>query len=148
MKRRSTCLRGSTIWQSRKNDLVWIVYKKDFLEPCPSSRHSLKMCVCVSPQLSMSVSMSTLCRTCVEVGVTPHTTHFVCLFVCWGFTPQIGSFFFFESYPFSPSQGVSVCLPVYWEPATLKLLSFFLSWVSKTQTNHWTKRMANTPLAT
>jgi len=27
-------------------------------------------------------------------------------------------------------------------------LSFFLSWVSKTQPNHWTKRMANTRLAT
>jgi len=26
--------------------------------------------------------------------------------------------------------------------------SFFLSWVSKTQPNHWTKRMANTRLAT
>jgi len=27
-------------------------------------------------------------------------------------------------------------------------MSFFLSWVSKTQPNHWTKRMANTSLAT
>jgi hypothetical protein len=27
-------------------------------------------------------------------------------------------------------------------------LSFFLSWVSKTQPNHWTKRMASTQLAT
>jgi len=27
-------------------------------------------------------------------------------------------------------------------------LSFFFSWVSKTQPNHWTKRMANTQLAT
>jgi len=27
-------------------------------------------------------------------------------------------------------------------------LSFFLSWVSKTQPSHWTKRMANTRLAT
>ena len=24
------------------------------------------------------------------------------------------------------------------------ILSFFLSWVSKTQPNHWTKRMTNT----
>ena len=29
-----------------------------------------------------------------------------------------------------------------------RFLSFFLSWVSKTQPNHWTKRMANTQLAT
>jgi len=28
------------------------------------------------------------------------------------------------------------------------LFSFFLSWVSKTQPNHWTKWMANTRLAT
>ena len=28
------------------------------------------------------------------------------------------------------------------------IYSFFFSWVSKTQPNHWTKRMANTRLAT
>ena len=31
---------------------------------------------------------------------------------------------------------------------TKQTLSFFVSWVSKTQPNHWTKRMANTRLAT
>ena len=29
----------------------------------------------------------------------------------------------------------------------MDLVPFFLSWVSKTQPNHWTKRMANTRLA-
>jgi len=29
-----------------------------------------------------------------------------------------------------------------------RLISFFLSWISKTQPNHWTKRMENTRLAT
>jgi len=32
--------------------------------------------------------------------------------------------------------------------AQIHFFSFFLSWVSKTQPNHWTKRMANTRLAT
>jgi len=37
-------------------------------------------------------------------------------------------------YPVSLAAPSARCAPV----------SFFLSWVSKTQTNHWTKRMANT----
>ena len=52
--------------------------------------------------------------------------------------------------------ALSVCLP---QPCliagrscrikiTSKLLSFFLSWFSKTQPNHWTKRIASTWLAT
>ena len=58
--------------------------------------------------LSASVSVSTLCRKCVEVGVTSHTSHL-----------KLDHFFSFESYPFS--HGVSVCPPVYWQPTTLKL---------------------------
>ena len=57
--------------------------------------------------LSVSVSVSTLCRKCVEVGVTPHTQHI-----------KLDQFFF-ESYPFS--HGVSVCPPVYWQQTTFKL---------------------------
>ena len=69
-------LHGSTIWQSRKNDLVWGVYIKDFLKPCPSPSHSIWKCVSVCLHMfSISVSMSTSCRKCVEVGVTPHTSH-------------------------------------------------------------------------
>jgi len=51
MKKRSACLRGSTVWQFRKNDLVGSVYIKDFFEPFPSPRHYLKMCVYVSPHV-------------------------------------------------------------------------------------------------
>ena len=35
----------------QKAHLVWGVYIKDFLEPCPSPRHYLQMCVCVSPHI-------------------------------------------------------------------------------------------------
>jgi len=56
--------------------------------------------------LSLSVSMSTWCCKCDEVGVTPHTAHL-----------KLDQFFVTESYPYS--HGVSVCPPVCWQPATL-----------------------------
>ena len=52
--------------------------------------------------------MSTWCCKCDEVGVTPQTAHL-----------KLDQFFFSESYPYS--HGVSVCPPVCWQPATLKL---------------------------
>jgi len=35
-----------------------------------------------------------------------------------------------------------------WKNRTITFLSFFLSWVSKTQPNHWIQRMPNTRLTT